>query len=80
MKAEVGQDAVAQTGQLMLKSDKLELERGAAAKTENQDRQNGRENRHHDRDGTANSQRSPASLSLARDPDHARSAPLLHPD
>jgi hypothetical protein len=27
-----------QNGQLMLKSDKLELERGAATKTENQDR------------------------------------------
>jgi hypothetical protein len=37
----------AQNGQLMLKSDKLELERGAGcenAKTENQDRYNGKEN------------------------------------
>jgi hypothetical protein len=47
----------------MLKSDKLEFERGAAAKTENQDRYNGKENRHHDRDGTAGSGKSPASLS-----------------
>jgi hypothetical protein len=39
----------------MLKSDKLEFERGAAAKTEGEDRNNGRENRHHDRDGTAGS-------------------------
>ena len=45
----------AQNGQLMLKSDKLEFERGAAAKTENQDRYNGKENRHHVRDGTAGS-------------------------
>jgi hypothetical protein len=47
----------------MLKSDKLEFERGAAAKTENQDRYKGKENRHHDCDGTAGSQKSPASLS-----------------
>jgi hypothetical protein len=47
----------------MLKSDKLEFERGAAAKTENQDRYNGKENRHHDRDGTAGSSKSPASIS-----------------
>ena len=52
----------AQNGQLMLKSDKLEFERGAVAKTQNQDRQNGKENRHHDRDGTAGSRKSPASL------------------
>ncbi len=36
-----------QNGLLMLKSDKLEFERGAAAKTGNQDRYNGEENRHH---------------------------------
>jgi hypothetical protein len=42
-------------GQLMLKSDKLEFERGAATKTENEDRYNGKENRHHDRYGTAGS-------------------------
>src|SRR6266851_10389366 len=35
-------------------------QRGAAAKTENQDRYNGKENRHHDRDGTAGSSKSPA--------------------
>ena len=40
---------------VMLKSDKLEFERGAAAKTENEDRYDGRENRHHDRYGTAGS-------------------------
>jgi hypothetical protein len=45
----------AQNGQLMLKSDTPEFERGAAAKTENEDRYNGRENRHHDRYGTAGS-------------------------
>jgi hypothetical protein len=45
----------AQNGQLMLKSDKLKLERGAAAETENQNRYNGKENRHHDHDGTAGS-------------------------
>jgi hypothetical protein len=38
----------------MLKSDKLEFERGAAAKTENH-RHSGKENRHDDRDGTAGS-------------------------
>jgi DNA-binding transcriptional LysR family regulator len=51
----------AQNGQLMLKSDKPEFERGAAAKTENQDRYHGKENRHHG-DGTAGSRKSPASL------------------
>jgi len=45
----------AQNGQLMLKSEKLEFQRGAAAKTENEDRHNDRENRHHDRNGTAGS-------------------------
>jgi hypothetical protein len=42
-----------QNRQLMLKSDKFEFERGAATKTENEDQYNGRENRHHDRNGTA---------------------------
>src|SRR5262249_2618585 len=46
----------------MLKSDKLEFEHGAAAKTENEDRYNGKENRHHDRNGTAGSRKSLASL------------------
>jgi hypothetical protein len=55
MKAEVDRDGVTQNRQLMLKSDKLEFERGAAAKTENEDQYNGRENRHHDRNGTAGS-------------------------
>jgi hypothetical protein len=32
----------------MLKSDKLEFQRGAAAKTENQDRYKGKKKRHHD--------------------------------
>jgi hypothetical protein len=45
----------AQNGQLMLKSDKFEFERGAAVKAEDEDRYNGKENRHHDRDGTADS-------------------------
>jgi len=45
----------AQNGQLMLKSDKLEFERGAAAKPENQDRYSGKENRHQDRDGRTGS-------------------------
>jgi hypothetical protein len=35
-------------GQLMLKNDKLELERGAAAKAKGDDRNNGKKNRHHD--------------------------------
>src|SRR5262245_14180451 len=46
-----------QNGQLMLKSDKSEFKRGAAAKTQNDDRYNGKENR------TAGSRKSPASLS-----------------
>jgi hypothetical protein len=54
-KAEVDRALPTQHGQLMLKSDKLEFERDAAAKTENQDRYNGKKNRHHDRDGTAGS-------------------------
>jgi hypothetical protein len=37
-----------QNGQLMLKRDKLEFERGAAAKAEGDDRNNGKENCHHD--------------------------------
>jgi hypothetical protein len=36
----------------MLNSDKFEFERGAAAKTEGEDRNNGKENRHHGRHGT----------------------------
>jgi len=44
----------AQHGQLMLKSENLEYERGAAAKTENEDRCNSKENRHHNRHGTEN--------------------------
>jgi hypothetical protein len=55
MKAEVDRGVVGAERQLMLKSDKLEFERGAAAKTENQDRYNGKKNRHHDHDGTASS-------------------------
>jgi hypothetical protein len=37
-----------QNGQLMLKSEKLEFERGAAANAAGDDRDNGKENRHHD--------------------------------
>jgi hypothetical protein len=55
MTAEVDRALSAQNDQPMLKSDKLEFERGAAAKTENEDRYKGKENRHHDRDGTAGS-------------------------
>jgi hypothetical protein len=51
-----------QNGQLMLKNDKLELERGAAAKAKGDDRNNGKKNRHHARGGTVGSWRSPASL------------------
>src|SRR5262245_46869783 len=58
----MGADAFTQHGQLMLKSEKLEFERGAAAKTENEDRYNGKENRHHNRHGTASSRKSLASL------------------
>src|SRR5262245_30153328 len=47
----------------MLKSDKFEFKCGAAAKTKNDDRYNGKENRHHDPDGTAGSRKSPAFLS-----------------
>jgi hypothetical protein len=47
---------------LMLKNDKLELERGAAAKAKGDDRNNGKKNRHHARDGTVGSWKSPASL------------------
>jgi len=36
----------------MLNSDKLEFERGAAAKAEGEDRKNCNENRYHDRNGT----------------------------
>src|SRR5262245_35792350 len=58
----------------MLKGDKFEFERGAAAKTENDDGYNAKENRHHDRDGTAGSRKSPASLGpveiLSKDTDH----------
>src|SRR5260370_40426619 len=44
----------------MLNSDKLEFERGAAAKTEGEDRNNGKENRHHGRHGTTSPPESPA--------------------
>jgi hypothetical protein len=44
----------------MLNSDKLEFERGAAAKMEGEDRNNGKENRHHGRHGTTSPSESPA--------------------
>ena len=47
----------------MIKSDEFELERGAAAKTEGEDRKSREENRHHNRDGTVGSRKSPAALS-----------------
>jgi hypothetical protein len=37
----------------MSQGNKLKFQRGAAAKAEGEDRNNGKENRHHDRDGTA---------------------------
>jgi len=42
-----------QHGQLMTHGDQLNFQRGAAAKTEGKERNNGGENRPHDRDGTA---------------------------
>jgi len=50
----------------MLKSDKLEFERGTAAKTEGEDRKDGEENRHHGRDGTTSPPLSPAVSALWR--------------
>jgi hypothetical protein len=47
----------------MLKGDKLEFKRHAAAKAEDENRYNGQENRPHARDGTAGSGKSPVSLS-----------------
>ena len=51
-----------QNGQLMLKSDKLEFERGAAAKAEGDERNNGKGIVTMTRDGTIGSCKSPASL------------------
>src|SRR5713101_1694091 len=47
----------------MLNSDKLEFERGAAAKTEGEDRNNGKENRHHGRHGTTSPTRISSRIS-----------------
>jgi len=55
----------------MLKSDKLELERSATAKTATHDGQNGKENRRHGCDGTAGSRKSPA-LSACGDFEHGQ--------
>ncbi len=63
MKAGVDRGVVGAERSTDAESDKFEFERGAAAKTENEDRYNGKENRHHDRDGTAGSSKSLASLS-----------------
>jgi hypothetical protein len=49
-----------QHGQLMTHGDQLNFQRGAAAKTEGKERNNGGENRPHDRDGTASRRKSPA--------------------
>ena len=61
----------------MLKRDKLDFERGTAAKTEGEDRNNAKENCHHDRYGTAGSLKSPASLGpvdiLSKDNGHLMS-------
>ena len=53
-----------QDGRLMSQGNKLKFQRGAAANTEFEDRSDGGENRHHDGDGTAGLQESPAFLSL----------------
>jgi hypothetical protein len=47
MKAEPTGPLSAQDGQLMLEGNKLKFQRGAAAKTEGEDRNNRGENRHH---------------------------------
>jgi hypothetical protein len=48
----------------MSQGNKLKFQRGAAAKAEGEDRNNGGENRHHNRDGTTRPRKSPAFLSL----------------
>jgi hypothetical protein len=48
----------------MSQGNELEFQRGAAAKTESEDRNKGAENRHHDRDGTAGPSKSPVFLAL----------------
>jgi hypothetical protein len=53
-----------QDGHLMSQGNKLKFQRGAATKTEGEDRNNGGKNRHHNRDGTTRPQKSPAFLSL----------------
>jgi hypothetical protein len=55
-----------QHGHLMSQGNKLKLQRGAATKAEGEDRNNGGENRHHNRDGTTGPGKSPAFLSLWR--------------
>ena len=52
----------AQHGQLMTHGHQLNFQRGAAAKTEGEEQNNGGENRPHDRDGTAGRRKSPAFL------------------
>ena len=48
----------------MSQGNKLKFQRGAAAKAESEDRNNGGENRHHDGDGKTGPQKSPVFLSL----------------
>jgi hypothetical protein len=48
----------------MSQGNKLKFQRGAAANKEFEDRNNGAENRHHDRDGMAGPRKSPAFLNL----------------
>jgi hypothetical protein len=48
----------------MSQGNKLKFQRGAATKAEGEDRNNGGENRHHNRDGTTGPRKSPAFLSL----------------
>jgi hypothetical protein len=53
-----------QDSHLMAQGNKLKFQRGAATKAEGEDRNNGGENRHHNRDGTTGPRKSPAFLSL----------------
>jgi hypothetical protein len=48
----------------MSQGNKLKFQRGAAVNTEFEDRNKGAENRHHDRNGTADPRKSPVFLSL----------------
>ena len=62
--AEVDLHAVAAGRSANVAGSKLKVQRCAAANTEFEDRNNGGENRHHNRDGTTGPRKSPAFLSL----------------